>query len=263
MKKLLLGLLVAVFFVPAFQGVPQAHAQDITLNEFTQICQTEFFSCYVDTPEGRAVAQQAIDVAQMVPPEDVSTVCFAFCDSSSIPERNTSDCTDEQCENRCTVLSGILDNQIMSLIEMMDYEALNELCPINCTVTIEKTTTLDNGTEFNFTAPDSSNPNFTLLNGEEIELEIDFPTNVDVTELVPVRWMLDEIECSDVDNVVITEIPNGRNFACNPAGTAQCVFINSPLPRNVPTLSQWGLIAMAGVLGIIGFLVMRRRKATA
>lgn len=34
-------------------------------------------------------------------------------------------------------------------------------------------------------------------------------------------------------------------------------------PRNVPTLSKWGLIAMAGILGIVGFMVMRRRKVTA
>ncbi|MGB2691666.1 MAG: IPTL-CTERM sorting domain-containing protein [Thermodesulfobacteriota bacterium] len=32
---------------------------------------------------------------------------------------------------------------------------------------------------------------------------------------------------------------------------------------NVPTLSEWGLIAMAGVLGLIGFMVIRRRKVTA
>ncbi len=32
---------------------------------------------------------------------------------------------------------------------------------------------------------------------------------------------------------------------------------------DVPTLSEWGLIAMAGVLGIVGFMVIRRRKATA
>ena len=31
----------------------------------------------------------------------------------------------------------------------------------------------------------------------------------------------------------------------------------------IPTLSEWGLIAMAGILGIVGFMVMRRRKATA
>jgi hypothetical protein len=34
-------------------------------------------------------------------------------------------------------------------------------------------------------------------------------------------------------------------------------------PSNVPTLSEWGLIAMAGVLGIVGFMVMRRRKVAA
>jgi hypothetical protein len=32
---------------------------------------------------------------------------------------------------------------------------------------------------------------------------------------------------------------------------------------DVPTLSEWGLIAMAGILGIVGFMVLRRRKVTA
>ncbi len=37
-----------------------------------------------------------------------------------------------------------------------------------------------------------------------------------------------------------------------------------PIVTNVPTLSEWGLIAMAGILGIIGFImVIRRRKVTA
>jgi len=31
----------------------------------------------------------------------------------------------------------------------------------------------------------------------------------------------------------------------------------------IPTLSQWGLIAMAGILGIVGFMVLRRRKVNA
>jgi hypothetical protein len=34
-------------------------------------------------------------------------------------------------------------------------------------------------------------------------------------------------------------------------------------PSNVPTLSEWGLIAMAGILGLVGFMVLRRRKVTA
>jgi hypothetical protein len=35
---------------------------------------------------------------------------------------------------------------------------------------------------------------------------------------------------------------------------------------NIPTLSEWGLLSLAVVLGILGigaFLVMRRRKASA
>jgi len=34
-------------------------------------------------------------------------------------------------------------------------------------------------------------------------------------------------------------------------------------PEPIPTLSEWGLIAMAGILGIVGFMVMRRRKVSA
>ncbi len=32
------------------------------------------------------------------------------------------------------------------------------------------------------------------------------------------------------------------------------------LLSNIPTLSEWGMIAMAGILGIIGIMVVRRRK---
>lgn len=42
--------------------------------------------------------------------------------------------------------------------------------------------------------------------------------------------------------------------------TATCF---APGASPVPTLSEWGLIAMAGILGIIGFMVIRRKKAVA
>lgn len=35
------------------------------------------------------------------------------------------------------------------------------------------------------------------------------------------------------------------------------------IASTIPTLSEWGLIAMAGILGLAGLLVVRRRKATA
>lgn len=37
----------------------------------------------------------------------------------------------------------------------------------------------------------------------------------------------------------------------------------SLLTENIPTLSEWGLIAMAGLMGIVGFIVMRKKKVTA
>ena len=53
------------------------------------------------------------------------------------------------------------------------------------------------------------------------------------------------------------EITNGSTLMYE-LSFGQCEFLT-----NVPTLSEWGLIAMAGVLGIVGFMVIRRRKVTA
>lgn len=35
-----------------------------------------------------------------------------------------------------------------------------------------------------------------------------------------------------------------------------------PETRDIPTLSYWGLLAIAVVLGVVGLIVIRRRKAT-
>jgi len=43
------------------------------------------------------------------------------------------------------------------------------------------------------------------------------------------------------------------------SNTVEKIWISLP----IPTLSEWGLIAMAGVLGIVGFMVIRRRKVSA
>ncbi len=61
--------------------------------------------------------------------------------------------------------------------------------------------------------------------------------------------------------------------ACPPPDTDQRGFIRPEGPRcdigafegfvlrtPIPTLSEWGLIAMAGILGIVGFMVVRRRQ---
>jgi len=56
-------------------------------------------------------------------------------------------------------------------------------------------------------------------------------------------------------NTVIDTVPVGED----PNSVAIAPII---IEQNIPTLSQWGLIAMAGILGIVGFMVMRRRRVT-
>ncbi|HSC35200.1 MAG TPA: IPTL-CTERM sorting domain-containing protein, partial [Thermodesulfobacteriota bacterium] len=53
-----------------------------------------------------------------------------------------------------------------------------------------------------------------------------------------------------IDSVV----ENGTCSVEGPGG------ICAPGPAPIPTLSEWGLIAMAGVLGMAGFLIIRKRK---
>ena len=38
---------------------------------------------------------------------------------------------------------------------------------------------------------------------------------------------------------------------------------NEPVSRNIPTFSEWGLIAMAGILGLVAFMAIRKRKVNA
>jgi len=52
-----------------------------------------------------------------------------------------------------------------------------------------------------------------------------------------------------------------ENAVCN-ENTGLCVSLDT-LHEAIPTVSEWGLIAMAGILGILGFIVIRRRKVAA
>jgi hypothetical protein len=50
---------------------------------------------------------------------------------------------------------------------------------------------------------------------------------------------------------------------CN-EDTRLCETILQPRSeRQIPTLTEWGLMAMAGLMGIVGFIVIRRRKVAA
>jgi len=70
----------------------------------------------------------------------------------------------------------------------------------------------------------------------------------------------------DLDFSSICFFPSGSGFSVSSAfegdGEFTCerlAIASSP----IPTISEWGMIAMAGILGIIGFMVIRRKKITA
>ncbi len=73
-----------------------------------------------------------------------------------------------------------------------------------------------------------------------------------------------------LDEVSGISVPPGAPFLCTdppldcpvaPEPTDAPTPEPPPAPTDVPTISLWGLLAMAGILGFIGFLAIRRKKA--
>jgi len=85
------------------------------------------------------------------------------------------------------------------------------------------------------------------------------PTSTTDSGPVATTWINNECGPLCVGTQGVHQIGNAAAFS-NTFEYAQCIFTDS---TGIPTLSEWGLIAMAGVLGLVGFMVMRRRKAAA
>jgi len=107
--------------------------------------------------------------------------------------------------------------------------------------------------------------NFDLSNGQTIPFnDLPLGTVVTITEFVPDGWSLDGITCDGDASFNDTVNGNSVDVTCNSEGAVNCSFANSRIiVFNTPTLSEWGLMAMAAILGIAGLLVLRRRKAAA
>jgi len=62
---------------------------------------------------------------------------------------------------------------------------------------------------------------------------------------------------------VFSEIENGISIHCiQDSSIGSCTFRNVQTDA-IPTLSEWGLIAMAGILLILGLFAVSKRKVTA
>jgi len=147
-----------------------------------------------------------------------------------------------------------------------------------CNILIEKVADPDDDTEFDFTVTGIVNFEIPLSDPSTPAFGFDFPVGTEVTVLEEVTpgWTLDSIECTEGTTncgdvvfepclrITIDVETNSITAFCIDNDEGSCTFTNSRIPpAQVPTLSEWGLISMAGILGIVGFMVMRRRKVTA
>lgn len=101
------------------------------------------------------------------------------------------------------------------------------------------------GNEANFFIPNLPN----IIDGDTL------PTNIDLT--IANFSGIGDVDLADIQSIKVFLNPT-------PDGSADTTFnaieICGPPIREVPTLSQWGLMATAAVIGIFGFMVARRRK---
>ena len=179
-------------------------------------------------------------------------------------------------------LTGLFIFAILFCIGLLVTSTVHVRAQDNCEITIEKVAIPADDTPFNFLVTGGP-PDFTLMDPSATTELIDIiaaddgnPANV--TEQLPPGWILDGIECTlptggfcqnpdGMPTPCVTVIPvpeeNRLEIECYDDGEVTCTFTNSQVITNVPTLSEWGLIAMAGILGIVGYLVMRRKRVTA
>ena len=108
--------------------------------------------------------------------------------------------------------------------------------------------------------PSSGDPTFIA------ELTLDEEVFVNALAFHPVTGELfgSTIDLDDPPNSTLIKIDTVTGVTTLVGILPNCfdaiIFREVP-PSNVPTLSEWGLIAMAGVLGIVGLIAIRRRRA--
>jgi hypothetical protein len=97
--------------------------------------------------------------------------------------------------------------------------------------------------------------------------QLNFNADVDIVEQPTPGWTLADVECQTSIGITITDIPGGVTALCTTEAEARasCTFLNlRGESSGIPPLSEWGMIAAAVGLVLIGaFYAMRRRKASA
>jgi hypothetical protein len=133
-----------------------------------------------------------------------------------------------------------------------------------CGVGIGKTAEGAGDLEFHFTTHNpGGDGEFTLIDGQGTGGP--FTDFIEIRELPTRGWVLSDVIC-DSTSATVTRIQDGVRIECDEqGGGAECNFINVPFTgTNIPTLSEWGMIAAAAGLALVGvFFAVRRKKINA
>jgi hypothetical protein len=127
------------------------------------------------------------------------------------------------------------------------------LAPVDLNFTFAVDSSTDGQSEFSIPAGTHSNLFF-------VEGETDI-----VSEIVPEGWELIDVTCETEGGGFNVVVDGNKNVIahCVSDGFSLCTFTNRG-PANVPTLSEWGMIAAAAGFAMIGvFFAVRRRKVKA
>lgn len=118
--------------------------------------------------------------------------------------------------------------------------------------------------DFRAEIPGGDGEIFSLRDGES-RSGVLFPGEVfNITEEPTPGWILADVVCEGGSGIAIDDIPGGIQVECvEPGGeTVVCTFINVRPVSQIPTLSEWGMIAAAAGLGLMSlFYAVRRRRA--
>ena len=120
---------------------------------------------------------------------------------------------------------------------------------------------------FTFTGVNSGGGDFVfqIADGGETGGELGENDTVEIT-FVPTRgWLFGGVECESPGGLIVTNSDSGFSLECENAelGSATCTInLVSSRITDIPTLSEWGMIAAAAGLAMVGvFFAVRRRKA--
>jgi hypothetical protein len=139
--------------------------------------------------------------------------------------------------------------------------------PQGCSIGITKEAIPPVDLSFDFLAESSVDPDheFSLPAGTSTNEFLTPGESVVVSEIPLEGWELINVECED-GGPGLNVFVDGENRViadCLSVGFAECTFTNKAV-SNIPTLSEWGMIAAAAGLVMVGvFFALRRRAVKA